>query len=86
MRGSKAKAIRRTVRSIVGDDAANAETGYEVITHPPKMRMSLDGQKQSYNPRQWVVKSPFRRMVLDTKKAFAAIREGSLNRSDLQFA
>lgn len=83
MRGSKAKAIRRSVRSIVGD---TGQTEYEVITHPPKMRVSIDGQRQSYNPRQLVVKSPFRRMVLDTKKAFASIRNGALTQADLQFA
>lgn len=86
MRGSKAKAIRRAVRNIVGDEAAQAETGYEVITHPPKMRVGFDGEPQQYNPRQLVVVSPFRKMVQDTKKAFRAIAGGELTQADLQFA
>ena len=80
MRGSKSKAIRRSVRAIVGLDSARAKTEYEVISHPTMIR-ELSGEVQTHENRQLIVSSSFRRMILDTKKIMREISRGNLKPS-----
>lgn len=82
MRGKKAKMIRKAVRSMVQPEAIGESTGYEVISHPPKRRMSgMTGQMETYNPRQVVVKSMFRRMALDVKREYKLMMRAGITTS-----
>lgn len=82
MRGSKAKAIRKSVKSIVGID----RTEYKVITHPPKPVQTLSGELRMSNPRQVVVSSEFRRMVKDVKQQLKLLKGKTPTAFDLMSA
>lgn len=77
MRGTKAKALRRHVRELLGDKHAAETTEYEVIQHPGKLVTNLMGQEQRMPTVQYKVKSMFRRTLLDTKKVYRRIERRS---------
>ncbi len=86
MRGKKAKAIRRMCAEMVAPEALTESTQYEVISHPLKRRANIHtGIMETFNPRQLVVKSAFRRMVLDVKHEYKLLLSSGIIANVHQF-
>jgi len=74
MRGTKAKMIRRKVKQLINPEDIGESTQYQTINHPSKQRINPNtGTYTPYYPIQYVVKSAFRRMVLDVKREYKLV-------------